>query len=224
MSFVPAFFDYLITHFQQDERRRMLASIAVTTAPEHWLSLEAAALLDVNRERFGLEERLDARHNVPRWLIAAERKKVDLWVEDQRNEESPHAVEFKVVHNNKNAYSKIWEIRRDLCKQIPNTDLNDQAIRWGVVLLVFHNFYDNQAGGYTYNHQFEDANGMLKAFELALEDQDEWYEGAPQLELAMAPVLLCDMSSANYIDAAKGQSAIYLALVRLKMVVPSDDH
>jgi len=30
----------------------MLTSIAVTAAPEHWLSLEAAALLDVNRVRF----------------------------------------------------------------------------------------------------------------------------------------------------------------------------
>ena len=83
MSFVPSFFDFLITHLQQEERLRMLMSIAVTAAPEHWLSLEAAALLDVNRVRFGLGEPLGERHNVPRWLIAAERKKVDLWIEDQ---------------------------------------------------------------------------------------------------------------------------------------------
>lgn len=91
----------------------MLMSIAVTAAPEHWLSLEAAALLDVNRARFGLAEPLGERHNVPRWLIAAERRKVDLWIEDQTGEQPPHSVEFKVVHNNKNAYQKIWEIRRD---------------------------------------------------------------------------------------------------------------
>ena len=70
MSFVPSYFDYLLTHLQQEERRRMISSIAVTAAPEHWLSLEAAALLDTNRERFGLEEYLDHRQNVPRWLIA----------------------------------------------------------------------------------------------------------------------------------------------------------
>ncbi len=29
----------------------MLASMAVTTAPELWLSLEAAALLDIHRDR-----------------------------------------------------------------------------------------------------------------------------------------------------------------------------
>lgn len=216
MSFVPSFFDFFITHLQQEERRRMLTSIAVTAAPEHWLSLEAAALLDVNRVRFGLGEPLDDRHNVPRWLIAAERKKVDLWIEDQLGEQPPHSVEFKVVHNNKNAYHKIWEARRDLQKVIPNTEWNEQVIRWGVVLLVFHRFYDDQAGGYALNRELKDCQGMLQAFQHALEDDNEWYEGAPKLELALEPVLLCDMSTANYIDPAKGQSAIYMALVRRK--------
>ncbi|WP_032832035.1 hypothetical protein [Pseudomonas sp. GM78] len=216
MSFVPSFFDFLITHLQQEERRRMLMSIAVTVAPEHWLSLEAAALLDVNRARFGLGEPLDDRHNVPRWLIAAERKKVDLWIEDQTGEQPPHSVEFKVVHNNKNAYQKIWEIRRDLQKVIPNTESNDQVIRWGVVLLVFHRFYEDQAGGYALNRQFKDCQEMLQAFEHALQDDEEWYEGAPKLELALEPVHLCDMATANYIDPANGQSAIYIALVRRK--------
>jgi len=128
MSFVPSFFDFLITHLQQDERRRMLSSIAVTAAPEHWLSLEASALLDIHRDRFGLGQPLSDRHNVPRWLIAAERKKVDLWIEDQRGELPPHAVEFKVVHNNKNAYQKVWEIRCDLQKVIPNTDWNERRV------------------------------------------------------------------------------------------------
>lgn len=217
MSFVPSYFDYLLTHLQQEERRRMLSSIAVTAAPEHWLSLEAAALLDTNRARFGLEEYLDHRQNVPRWLIAAERKKVDLWIEDQRDVEPPHAIEFKVVHNNKNAYRRIWEIRRDLCKVIPNTESNEQVIRWGVVMLVFHNFYDDQAGGYTHNHKFKDYQEMLQAFELALEDENEWYEDAPKLELVLQPTLLCDMSMANYIDPAKGHSAIHMALVRRKI-------
>jgi len=224
MSFVPSFFDFLITHFQQEERRRMLSSIAVTAAPEHWLSLEAAALLDTNRVHFGLGDALDHRQNVPRWLIAAERKKVDLWIEDQGNGEPPHAIEFKVVHNNKNAYQKIWEIRRDLCKVIPNTERIDQVIRWGVVMLVFHHFYDDQAGGYAYNREFKDCQGMLKAFEHALEDENEWYDDAPILELALEPVMLCDMSTANYIDPAKGQSAIYMALVRRKILVTSGEN
>ncbi len=194
----------------------MLMSIAATAAPEHWLSLEAAALLDVNRARFGLGEPLDERHNVPRWLIAAERKKVDMWIEDQVGEQPPYSVEFKVAHNNKNFYQKIWEIRRDLKKVIPNVHMNDQVIRWGVVLLVFHQFYKDQRGGYAVNRHFEDCEGMLQAFEHALHDDDGWYEGAPKLELALEPVLLCDMASANYIDPERGRSAIYIALVRRK--------
>lgn len=57
---------------------------------------------------------------------------------------------------------------------------------------------------------------MLQAFEHALQDDEEWYEGAPKLELALEPVHLFDMSTANYIDPANGQSAIYIALVRRK--------
>lgn len=217
MSFVPSFFDFLVTHLQQEERRRILASIAVTAAPEHWLSLEAAALLDIHRERFDLGEPLfSERHNVPRWLVAAERKKVDIWVEDQLGEQAPHALEFKVVHNNKNAYQKVYEIRYDLEKVIPDTDWNERANRWGIVLLVFHNFYDDQRGGYSINRKFKDCQGMLEAFEHALQDDDDWYGGAPKLELVGEPTLLCDMTQANYIDAAKGQSALYMALVQKK--------
>lgn len=197
MPFVPAFFEFLITHLQQEERRRMLASMAVTTAPELWLSLEAAALLDIHRDRFDLGEPLSERHNVPRWLVAAERKKVDIWVEDQLAEQPPHALEFKVVHNNKNAYQKIYEIRCDLEKFIPNTQWNEQANRWGIVLLVFHNFYDDQSGGYVRHKDFDNCQRMLEAFKHGLQDDNEWYANAPKLELVAEPTLLFDMNSAN---------------------------
>ncbi|TDF82364.1 hypothetical protein [Pseudomonas sp. H9] len=216
MSFVPSFFDFLTRHLQHEERRRMLASMAVTAAPEHWLSLEAAALLDIHRERFDLGEPLNERLNVPRWLVAAERKKVDIWVEDQRGQQPPHALEFKVVHNNKNAYQKIYEIRRDLQKVIPNTDWNEHANRWGIVLLAFHHFYDDQSGNYSVNREFKDCEAMLEAFQHQLQDDDEWYAGVPKLELVAEPTLICDMTTANYIDAAKGPSALYMALVQRK--------
>ena len=57
---------------------------------------------------------------------------------------------------------------------------------------------------------------MLATFQNALGDDDDWYGGAPKLELVAEPTLLCDMTAANYIDAAKGQSALYMALVRKK--------
>lgn len=89
MSFVPAFTDFLPTHLQQEERKRILKSIVVTVAPELWLSLESAALLDIHRDRFDLGGQLDDcktfkpdsalpdRITVLRWLIAAERCKAD---------------------------------------------------------------------------------------------------------------------------------------------------
>ncbi|MES4683266.1 hypothetical protein ACSLV1_19715 [Pseudomonas aeruginosa] len=216
MPFVPYFASALAEHFQKPERKRMLSSLVVTAAPEHWISLESAALLDTNRTRFGLDELLDHRPNVPRWLIAAERKKVDLWIEDQLNQEPPVSIEFKVIHNNKNAYQKIWEIRRDLTKAIPDVSCNNSIRRWGVVILVFSRFYDDQAGNYSYKQEFNSSDDLLRAFAAGLEDTDPWYEGAPQLELVNEPILLCDLASANYIDPTKGQSSVHLALVRVK--------
>ncbi len=100
---------------------------------------------------------------------------------------------------------------------IANTEWNEQANRWGIVLLVFHNFYDDQSGGYSVNRKFGDSSAMLQAFKHALEDDDDWYCGAPKLELVAEPALLFHMNNANYIDAAKGQSALYMALVRKKL-------
>lgn len=226
MSFVPRFTELLLTHLQQEERQRILKSIVVSVAPELWLSLESAALLDINREYFGLGGQLDERDdyrpshisvprcNVPRWLIAAERRKVDIWVEDSYGEEASTAIEFKVVHNNKNAYYKIWEIRKDLAKQIPRTSPDERIERWGIVLLSYSRFYSDQQGNYSYG-KFDSCQAFLDAFENGLNDNNEWYADAPELELEMKPTQITNLDSANYIEPGKG-SGVYLALVRCK--------
>jgi len=216
MSFVPAFFDFLVTHFQQDERRRMLSSLAVTVAPELWVSLESAALLDIHRAQFGLAERYDERSNVPRWLIAAERYKVDLWVQDLKDQHPSVAIEYKMVHNNKNAYDQICRIRFDLAKTIPRIACNESVERWGVVMLVFSRFYADQSGGFSYHTDFRTREDLVEVFTHALGDEDPWYNGAPLLELVMNPVLLCETATANFIDPDQEPSGIYLALVRRK--------
>lgn len=216
MSLFPSFLDYLAAHLQRDERQRMFSSLVVTAAPEHWLSLESAALLDTNRAIFGLAEPLDHRPNVPRWLIAAERKKVDLWIEDQRKQEPSISIEFKVIHNNKNVYNKILEIRRDLAKVIPNISCNDSVHRWGVVVLVFSRFYGDQSGNYAYKRDFENSHDLLKAFAVGLKDDDPRYKAAPKLEMVMEPVQLCDLSNANYIDPTQSPSTVHMALVQRK--------
>lgn len=214
MSFVPHFAEHLISHLQQEERRRMLAALAVTTAPEHWLSLESAALLDIDREKFGLAERLDERPNVPRWLIAAERKKVDLWVEDLKGVLPPVSIEFKVVHNNKNAYQKIWEIRRDITKTIPNTEHNDSVERWAIAMLVYSRFYEDQSGSYSYGN-FADGGAFLEAFSKGISDSDPWYQDTPKLESEIGPVQICSLDEANFIEPEHG-AGIYLALLKRK--------
>jgi hypothetical protein len=214
MSFVPGFTELLLAHLKKDERQRILKSIIVSAAPELWLSLESAALLDINRDHFGLGGQLDERSNVPRWLIAAERRKVDIWVENKYDDKASTAIEFKVVHNNKNAYYKIWEIRKDLVKQIPRTSPGERIERWGIVLLSYSRFYSDQQGNYSYG-KFDSCQGFLDAFENALNDNDEWYAGAPELELEIKPTRIADLDDAHYIEPEKG-SAVYLALVRCK--------
>ena len=87
--------------------------------PEHWLSLEAAAFLDLQREIFGLDEILDKSTNAPRWFISAEHAKVDLFVEDENDSyKTATAIEFKVIHNNQHFYDKIRGIRHDLKKPV----------------------------------------------------------------------------------------------------------
>ncbi|MNR46066.1 hypothetical protein D3C85_1649890 [compost metagenome] len=53
-----------------------------------------------------------------------------------------------------------------------------------MVLLVFHHFYDDQAGGYSVNRALKDSKGMLQAFERALADHNALFGDAPKLELA----------------------------------------
>ena len=229
MSFAPAFTDLLLTHLQQEERKRILKSIVVTVAPELWLSLESAALLDIHRDRFGLGGQLDDREafkpdknlsdrtNVPRWLIAAERRKVDIWIEDSYGESPSKAIEFKIVHNNKNAYDKIKEIRRDLIKPVPWTEPNEIIERWGIVLLVYSRFYQDQKGNYSYG-SFSTCEEFLNTFRENLSDHGARYAATPPLELVMAPTLVTDLCDANYIAPGNG-AGVYLALVRPAQVL-----
>lgn len=221
MSFVPSFFNFLVDHLKTDERQRMLRSLVPTVAPELWLSLEAAALLDVYRDRFNLDELFDQpgleiapRSNVPRWLVAAERRKVDIWIEDLWGVEPSTAIEFKVIHNNKNMWTKVWEIRNDLIKSIPNASTDVPVERWGVVLLVTSYFYPDQSGNYSH-YKFKEHDNLLSAFLSGIADPGPWYENAPCLRVAAPPVLIADMQGAYFIDSKSQQSNVYLVLLEL---------
>ncbi|WP_236185229.1 hypothetical protein [Pseudomonas protegens] len=213
MSFVREFAPFLLNHLKE-ERQHILKSIAVSVAAELWLSLESAALLDINRDQFGLGGQLDERRNVPRWLIAAERRKVDIWVEDSYGEHPSTAIEFKVIHNNKNAYDKIRQIRKDLIKPIPHTAHDEHIERWGIVLLTYSRFYSDQRGNYVYG-KFANRDAFLQAFRHALSEHSDRYTGTPELELAMGPIQVADLEGAHYIEPEK-EAGVYLALVKRK--------
>lgn len=213
MSFVREFAPFLLNHLKE-ERQHILKSIAVSVAAELWLSLESAALLDINRDQFGLGGQLDERRNVPRWLIAAERRKVDVWVEDSYGEHPSTAIEFKVIHNNKNAYDKIRQIRKDLIKPIPHTAPDEHIERWGIVLLTYSRFYSDQRGNYVYG-KFANRDAFLQAFRHALSDDADRYTGTPELELAMEPIQVADLEGAHYVEPEK-EAGVYLALVKRK--------
>lgn len=126
----------------------------------------------------------------------------------------PTSIEFKVIHNNKNAYQKIWEIRRDIAKAIPNTEHNDSVERWAIAMLVYSKFYDDQSGNYSYG-DFADSAAFMAAFSAGIADSDPWYEDAPKLEAVIGPVQICSLDTANFIEPGQGAS-IYLALMKRK--------
>jgi len=217
MSFVPEYFKFLVEHLQKN-RCEVIKSLAVVTAPEHWLSLEASALLDINRGEFKLDKQLDGDGYIPRWLIAAERKKVDLWVEDCEDTSVTNAIaiEFKVVHNNKNIYQKVKEIRRDLQKKITGIEGKSNIERWGIVLLVYSRFIPGQEGNYSYLSKKGvplEYKEFYKVYSEALIDNSERSKGAKPVHNECEPQVICSLDGAPYIEDDKG-SQILMALVK----------
>lgn len=131
---VPAAFKLLAAHLA--ERKDVVRFLAVTAAMERWVQFEAAALIDQNRDALGIGGEFAT--GLPRWWIACEHKRRDLWLRDQGD---PHVhvegggvgVEFKAVHNNKNYVNRVASIRADLTTDAALSDGPD----WGVIVATY---------------------------------------------------------------------------------------
>jgi hypothetical protein len=109
---VEGFFSGLAMHLRK--RSKDIAEIATMAAIEHWVQFEAATLLTRrgSREKYGIG---GGTLKTPTWWVVCEHKKIDLYI---TGPQSPHAIEFKAIHNNKNFYSKVREARHDLNKKL----------------------------------------------------------------------------------------------------------
>jgi hypothetical protein len=102
----------------QEANRSALSRLAAGAAFEAWLSFETRLLMEQHRGALGLDEQIVDRHGerVHRFFITNEYRKVDLGILDVREHEGRWdlAIEFKIVHNNKNWRQKCDEVWADL--------------------------------------------------------------------------------------------------------------
>ena len=169
------YFDEYLQRQEQEEERKTLSLLVGGAAFEAWLAFETRLITERRRSELGLEAELDDGGNpVPRYMICNERKKVDFSIIDLKDSELELALEFKLIHNNKNWKSKAGEVWADV---FPG-DGNKAAMRprsgryavVGIVGLVYREPGDSYPG------QVSD----LKEWEEKLDDYllpDDGYEG-----------------------------------------------
>jgi hypothetical protein len=205
------FFDALANHLVN--RSDDVRALAVMAAMEHWIQFEAAALVDRNRKALGIGG-VRNEDGTPAYWVACEPSKVDLWIE---GDDEALAIEFKVVHNNKNLYTKVSELRRDLAtsKAVPNTEVPVRRV--GVILSVCVQYMPPYGRRYpVLRASPKDAALADEEFEAevvkALADSDPWYQGRASLSVVKGPAEIADLRQAHYVDKSKG-GAVKLWLV-----------
>ena len=127
---------------EQEAARQAVSRLASGAAFEAWLSFEARLLMESHRAELSLAGLTMDRHNEPvdRYWIANEHAKVDVGVLDVADEhgEWEIALEFKIIHNNKNWRSKCDEIWGDLLPGVGTTKAGilPRRGRYAVVAVV----------------------------------------------------------------------------------------
>lgn len=174
--------------------------LAVSAASEHWYASEAAALIDANRTRYGLDGWRHAGPGVraPRWLVVPERAKVDLSVIDLEEAEIGAAFEFKVAYNNKNLASQIIRFRSDISRETPF-----KAQRWGVLIYTHLIFADGQWGNYGPLGGRRAPLGseeVLAGLKCIATDR----RNVPPLSWVTGFELICNLEGANYVKPGAG--------------------
>ncbi len=127
---------------EQETSRQAVSRFASGAAFEAWLSFEARLLLESYRAELSLAGLTMDRFQEPvdRYWIANEHAKVDLGVLDVGDESRTWeiALEFKIIHNNKNWKSKCDEIWGDLLPRAgaPKASIIPRRGRYAIVAVV----------------------------------------------------------------------------------------
>jgi hypothetical protein len=209
---VDKFFDELVQHLRS--RSDVVASLAVMGAVEHWIQFEAAALVDRSRSKLGID---GSSGPTPNWWVACEPRKVDLWIEGP---DEAVAIEFKTVHNNKNFYAKVWELRSDLTpSRKPVPGVATPVRRFGIIVVTCVHYIPSSSGRFVVLRTAPRERPMNKSeieWELrhALGDLDPWYQGLPAIRVLRGPHPVCDLKLAHYVDPTS-ESDVALWLVAL---------
>jgi hypothetical protein len=180
-------------------------------ALERWVQMEAAALLDANRERYGIAGGSAA---APAWWVTCEYGAVDIWLEGPTE---AVAIELKAIHNNKNFYSKLAEVRSDLTpglKRVPAHATN--VTRMGIIVVSYARYLNVGAREFVPlrssprgpmmsrdEYLTELTNGLL--------DEDRWYGESARLRVHELREV-ASLEDAHYIEPGQ-RSAIWLGLV-----------
>ncbi len=119
------------------EQTRDVSVLAAGAAFESWLSFEARLLLERDRHLLHADSQ--------GWWTANEYRKVDLGVWEDWNKLHMQ-VEFKLIHNNKNCFTKADEAWADLFPE-PASAKSDlrPGVRASIVVLVGKNYLYKQA-------------------------------------------------------------------------------
>lgn len=114
---------------EQQHARNAISTLAAGAAFEGWLAFETRLLVERNREELGLG---GFAKSGPRFWTANEYRNIDFYVGDVIHDAPVLALEFKLIHNNKNWSKKADEVWGDLFPaRARKAELVPQQARFG---------------------------------------------------------------------------------------------
>jgi hypothetical protein len=200
---IENFFTDLVAHFRS--RQEFVRSLAVMAANEHWFQMEAAALLDLGREHYGIG---GGSAKEPDWWVTCEHKKIDLWIQDSAGQKC-FAVELKSIHNNKNFDKKILEVRRDLSSDKGASSVDGNIERYAIIIATFASYKKGSEGNFQRNQKL-DFDLFEEQITAALRESGS--HGLPPAKLTPWEKV-CSLDSARYIDE-EANCGVWLGLAR----------
>jgi len=129
-------------------RPGILENVAAGAAFEEWFALECRLAIEASRTQLGLTEKSSCDgHDVWRYWTANEYKKVDLFIGDYAGDGDESdacyaAIEFKLIHNNKNWHDKCEQVHHDLTPtREKKTDIVPILGRFAIPVLIGKSYW-----------------------------------------------------------------------------------